>query len=427
MTRAPVSQPSAPKPLAGIKVIDLTSVIFGPLAAQVLADYGADVIKVEPPEGDSTRRTGPAKEADMAGSYLGSNRNKRSVVLDLKRPEAQQALLAMVRQADVFMHNIRPQKLDRIGISVDAVMACNPRLVYASLTGFGEGGPYSGLPAYDDIIQGMSGMASLMQRQSGEMRYFPTVAADKTSGLAVANAILAAIVGRERAGQGCHVEIPMFESMVAFNLVEHMQGQHFDPPMSPIGYARVLAPSRRPYATSDGYVCMMPYSDENWRNFFTEVGRPDIAADPRFQGIANRTRNISELLQYAASFIAKRGTAYWIEICSRHEIPAAPVAGLDDLLNDPHLVQTAFFEHVEDAALGRVVFPGIAARFNGSRLPVSMPPRLGQHTREVLAETGLPREEVHALLAGGAAVQHPRFDASTAASATTGGAASNET
>jgi len=376
------------RPLQGLRVLDLSSVIFGPLASQVLADYGAEVIKVEPPEGDSTRHTGPAVEPGMAAMFLGSNRSKKSVVLDLKQAGAQQALQALAATADVFMHSMRPQKLASLGIEPGPMRARHPRLVYASLLGFLPG-PYAGRPAYDDVIQGMSGLADLMDRQTGEARYLPTIAADKTCAHIAAHAILAALWQRERTGQGAVVEIPMFESMVGFNLVEHFYGQHFDPPRSGSGYPRVLAPWRRPYRTADGFVSMMPYTDLHWRRFFEEVGEPERAADPRFTDIAARTAHIAELLELASSFTGRHSTAHWLATCARLEIPAAPVARLDDLPNDPHLAATGFFESVHDAAMGEVRFPGVPVRFDGARPPVGMPPRLGEHTHELLREAGV--------------------------------------
>ncbi|MES2481331.1 MAG: CoA transferase [Pseudomonadota bacterium] len=399
------------QPLRGVRVIDLSNVVFGPLASQVLADYGADVIKVEPPEGDITRRTGPAAEPGMAAAFLGNNRSKRAIVLDLKQPAAQAALHDLCASADVLMHNIRPQKLHRIGIDGTALRRANPRLIYAALVGFGEDGPYAGRPAYDDIIQGMSGLAMLVHHQFGEVRYLPTIAADKSSAMTVAQAILAALFGRERSGQGCEIEIPMFESTVAFNLVEHMSGRHFDPPLSATGYARVLARSRRPYRASDGYLCLMPYTDTNWRDFFAEVGAPHLADDPRFVGMAQRTRNIEALLALVTGFIGQRTVQEWLTVFERLQIAAARIASLDELQEDPHLLQTGFYTRIDDAAMGALRFPGVPVKIDGERPPIRMAPRLGEHTREILAEAGLPPERIEALLKSGAAVQALRPDA----------------
>ena len=384
-------------PLAGVRVLDLSSVVFGPLSSQVLADYGAEVIKIEAPAGDSTRYTGPALEHGMAAMFLGSNRSKKSVVLDLKTADAREALHALIATADVFMHSMRPQKLAKLGLDKDTLRARYPRLVYVGLHGFGEDGPYAGLPAYDDVIQGMSGLADLMDRQTGEARYLPTIAADKTCGLVGAHAILAALFQRERTGEGCFVEVPMFETMVGFNLVEHFYGMHFNPPLSPPGYPRVMAASRRPYKTRDGYVCMMPYTDLHWQRFFTEVGEPTLATDARFVNQAARTSHIDELLGVLGRFVQLHDTKHWLEVCDRLEIPAAAVARLGDLPDDPHLKATDFFVSLEDDAMGEVRFPRSSVRMDGVQAPIGMPPRLGEHTVALLKEAGLTDAAIAAL------------------------------
>jgi len=393
-------------PLTGVTVIDLSTVVFGPLTSQILADYGANVIKVEAPGGDSTRNTGPAIEKGMAAIFLGSNRSKRSIVLDLKQPKACEAVVALSDRADVFMHSMRPQKLESLGISPEMLCTRNPRLVYAGLHGFAAGGPYSGRPAYDDIIQGMSGLVALAQMQTGNPTYLPTIAADKTCAQIAAHAVLAALFARERTGRGGFVEIPMFEAMVAFNLVEHLYGQHFEPPLGDAGYPRVLTPWRRPYRTADGLICMTPYTDRHWSRFFREVGRADLESDPRFMGISSRTRHIRELLEIAAGYVASGTTAHWISTCDRLEIPAAPIADLDELIEDPHLTSTGFFRHVDDPSMGRLRFTGVPVKFDGQRASIAMPPRLGQDTRHVLREAGLDASAIDALISSGAAVEH---------------------
>ncbi|MDR2332102.1 MAG: CoA transferase [Burkholderiaceae bacterium] len=384
-------------PLAGVRVLDLSSVIFGPYASQVLADYGAEVIKIEPPSGDSTRHTGPAREKGMAAMFLGSNRSKKSVALDLKQADAQQALQALLATADVFMHSMRPQKLAGLGLDVATLRKRFPRLVYVGLHGFGEDGPYAGLPAYDDVIQGMSGLADLMDRQTGEARYLPTIAADKTCGLVGAHAILAALFQRERTGEGCFVEVPMYETMVGFNLVEHFYGMHFNPPLSAPGYPRVMAASRRPYRTRDGYVCMMPYTDQHWRRFFESMDRPELASDERYASQAARTRHIDELLNLLGSFLEQNDTAHWLALCDRLEIPAAPVARLDDLPSDEHLRATQFFVSLQDKAMGELRFARSSVRMDGRQAPMSVPPRLGEHTDELLRQAGLSDAQIAAL------------------------------
>ena len=385
-------------PLSGIRVVDLSTVVMGPYASQWLADLGAEVIKVETPDGDSTRRTGPATEDGMSAIFLGVNRSKKSVVLNLKQPAAQAALHKLLDTADVFLHSMRPQKLGRLDLDPASVMARHPQLVYVSLLGFAEDGPYGGRPAYDDIIQGLCGNAALMAAQTGTVRYFPTISADKTSGLVAALSISAALAGRERnGGKGGMVEVPMFESMVAFNLVEHLYGQHFEPPRATAGYPRVLAPLRRPYQTADGYVCMMPYTDAHWRDFFQAAGRDDLAADARFTDIAARTRHIETLYEITGELVRERSTDDWLALCESLQIPVARVNDLDELVDDPHLRATRFFDQVDDPAMGTLRFPGAPVRFDGERAHAAVPPRLGEHTREVLGSLGLSDAEIAAL------------------------------
>ena len=391
-------------PLHGLKVIDLSSVIFGPYCAQWLADLGADVIKLEAPEGDSTRQTGPGLEPGMAALYLGSNRNKRGLVLDLKTPEGQAALDKLLESTDILLHSIRPQKLKSLGLDSDDLLARHPRLVYAGLHGFGEDGPYGGLPAYDDVIQGMSGIADLMAQSTGSPRYMPTIIADKVSGLTAAIAILSAIIRRQTTGKGGFVEIPMFETMVAFNFVEHFYGHHFSPPKGPLGYPRVMAPWRKPLQTADGHLCMMAYTNAHWRGFFIAAGAPEHLDDPRFASIATRTQHIDAVYGLAAGLIAGKTTGEWLELLEAAQVPCARVIPLASLETDPHLVATGFFQRVETPA-GPLNFPGVPVLFDGVRPPIAAPPHLGEHSRAVLLEAGFSEEDIAALLASRVARQ----------------------
>ncbi len=395
----------ASPPLEGIRIVDLSTVVFGPYASQTLADYGAEVIKVEHPDGESTRYTGPAPERGLSAVFMGANRNKRSVALDLKQAAARDALAAVIATADVFMHSMRPQKLAALGLDADTLLGRHPSLVYANLVGFASNGPYAGRPAYDDIVQGLSGSADLMARTTGEPAYFPTVAADKVSSLVAVHGIMAALLRRARDGVGGLVEIPMFEAATSFNLVEHWFGATWERTPGPLGYPRALARWRRPLATLDGHVCLLPYTDAQWARFFAECDEPGLAGDPRFADIAARTANIEALYAEAGRLAAQRTTAQWLEACERLEIPCAPMNRLDDLADDPHLSATGFFVEQRDPALGTLTMPAFPVTLDGHRMPLRRAPRLGEHTFETLAAAGLDAASIEALIARGAAVQ----------------------
>ena len=401
-----------PPPLANIRVLDMTSVMLGPYATQTLGDYGADIIKIEAPEGDTTRRTGPAKEPGMAATFVGANRNKRSIVLDLKKPEGRDALLRLVDHADVLLYSLRPQKIAALGLAPEVLRKRNRRLIVVGVHGFAEDGPYGGRPAYDDIIQALCGFAALHEMRDGIPAYVPSVIADKTCGLFAAQAVLMGLIGRGADGDGMYVEVPMLEAMVNYTLVEHYYGMHFDPHLSGPGYARLLTRNRQPYRTADGFICVVPYTDAHWRSFFIEVGRRDLADDTRFIGIAARTQNIDALYALAGEHLRDRATGEWLAVFERLDIPAAPINGLDALEDDPHLKATHFFVDVDDPAMGRVRMPGAPLRFENASYPMALPPRLGQHTVEVLREAGMTTDEVDALLRSGAAVQRKPLAAS---------------
>ncbi|NYT63781.1 CoA transferase [Alcaligenaceae bacterium] len=398
------TNPLTPPALDRIRVLDLSSVVFGPYASQILADYGADVIKIESPDGDSTRNTGPAFEPGMAAIFLGVNRNKRSLVLDLKQAAAREALLTLVDQADVFMHSIRPQKMEALGLDPASLRARNPRLIYAGLHGFGNGGAYQGQPAYDDTIQGLSGIADVVARQTDTPRYLPTIAADKTCGLVAAHAILAALFQRERTGQGQFVEVPMFEAMTSYMLVEHFYGRHLSGANQPAGYTRLLTPWRKPYQTTDGYICIMPYTDRHWKRFFEATGNAATAVDPRFTDIAARTQHIAELYELLGGIVLQRSTQDWLDFCAQLEIPATRMNSLDDLEHDPHLQSVDFFVDVPDTEKNTYRFTRSPVRMEQGNIEPAMPPRLGQHTHEILSQAGLSSAQIDAMLASKAAI-----------------------
>ena len=393
-------------PLEGIRVLDLTAYLLGPFGTQILGDLGAEVIKVEPPEGDIMRRLGPSRHDGMAAVFLNLNRNKRSIVLDLKRAAGREALLRLAAGADVFIHNMRPKAIAALDLGYAAVSAANPKIVYCGTYGYRHDGPYGDKPAFDDMIQGASGMAALVGRQGGEPGYVPTAFIDKTVGMAAAYAILAALFHRERSGEGQELEVPMLETMVQFIMVEHLYGLTFEPPLGGAGYPRMLAPQRRPYRTRDGHICILPYTDRQWRRFLELAGRPEVLEDPRFASFGARSENIGELYELIGEVVPERTTAQWLERLDEAQIPAMAVTDPDDLPDDPHLKATGFFEIVEhpsEGALRNMAFPIRLSRSPGELRRLA--PRLGEHGREVLSEAGFGEAEIAALVAEGVTIE----------------------
>jgi len=393
-------------PLQGLRVLDLTSMIAGPHAAQILADYGADVIKIEPPEGDLMRKgVGAARSADMGPLYLQLNRNKRSVVLDVKQPAARKALLQLCERADVFITNTRPAAMRRLKLAYDDVRKVNPRLVYVSLMGYGDTGPYAGKPAYDDLIQGICALPTIVAQTGGEgPRYVPLTVVDRIVGINAAHVILAAVLGRDRTGEGQSVELPMFETMAHFVLGDHLGGRSFDPPIGEAGNPRLTSETRRPYATSDGHVCALVYTDKQWKAFFEGLGRLDqYAANSHLHDFASRRRHVNEVNGIIADFLRTLTTAEALALFERCDIPCAPMNDLDALIDDPHLAAVEFFQTRPHPTEGRIRYNGIPSRWNGAALKITRhAPRLGEHSLAVLKEAGISAEEIAALLASGA-------------------------
>jgi crotonobetainyl-CoA:carnitine CoA-transferase CaiB-like acyl-CoA transferase len=389
-----------PGPLAGTKVLDLTTVVLGPLATQILGDLGAEVIKVEAPEGDIMRYAGPARHREMGHVFLNLNRNKRSLVLDLKQPGATPVLLALAAQSDVLMHNMRPQAMARLGFTWERLSQINPRLVYCSAHGYGQDGPLADRPAFDDIIQGASGLVALEMATGGEARFVPTLIGDKTVGLTMVYAVMAALLQRARTGLGQAVKVPMLETMTAFVMAEHMGGLTFDPPIGPPGYSRMLAPDRRPHRTADGHICILPYTDRHWKDFFHIAGRAELAGDPRLADAQTRSRHVAELYALIAECVSDEPAAFWLDKLKAADIPCGPVNPLAELPADEHLAAVDMFPRTEHPTEGsiRVVRPPV--RFGDADCGLRYPaPRLGEHSREILREAGFGEGEIDDLLA----------------------------
>ncbi|RPJ45215.1 MAG: CoA transferase [Betaproteobacteria bacterium] len=392
------------QPLDGVRIIDLTTVVMGPFATQLLGDLGADIIKIEPPDGDILRHIAPMRHPAMGHIFLHHNRNKRSLVLDLKKPAGYAALQKLLQTADVLIYNVRPQAMQRLRLSYDEVAAVNPRIIYVGAYGFGQRGPYAAQPAYDDLIQGMSALPALFHEAGASSpRYAPLAIADRITGLAAVNAVTTALFARCRTGEGQAVEVPMFETMAQMVLADHMGGHTFQPPEGPHGYARMLAPHRAPYETRDGYMCVLIYNDKHWRAFFRLIGREDMFdTDPRFGSHEARSRNIAEVYAFAAEQLKQRTTAEWEKLLREADIPAAPMKTVADLLNDPHLAQTGFFMETEHPSEGRLREMTLASHWSGADpMPHRPAPRLGEHSAEILREAGYADADIERLAAEG--------------------------
>jgi len=385
-------------PLAGIRVIDLTTAVLGPVATQLLGDLGADVIKVETPDGDFMRQLGPERHPGMAAYFLNINRNKRSIALDLKRPAARAALLDLAATADVFVHNMRLSAMERLGLGYAAVAARNPRIIYAAATGFNKDGPQRDRPAYDDVIQGEGGFAALNASIAGEPRFVPMAICDKLVGQMLASAIGMALFCRERTGIGQEVYVPMLESVVAFNLVDHLWHGVLAEPEKGLGYPRMFTPHRRPYPTSDGYVCLLASTDQQWARLFAALDAAALIDDPRFATLAARTDNIDALYSIVVDRMRQRSTAEWLQRLTEADVPHGQVMGLQDLVDSPYLRDTGFLRRVEHPSEGAMLTTAVTMNFSRTpgelRLP---PPRLGQHTEEVFAAIGYTAEQIDTL------------------------------
>ena len=382
--------------LEGIRVIDLTSVVIGPICTRTLADQGADVIKVEPPAGDLLRNLAKGgRNPGMPGKFLNFNRNKRSICLDLKKEAGADAVRRLVKTADVFVSNVRPTALGRANLDWETLSAINPRLIYCGIVAFGEGGRYYNQPAYDPIVQSLSGIAGTFERAHGKPIFVPMVMSDHVTGLIAAQCIGFALYRREKTGLGESIEVPMLENMASFVMSEHMGGETFIPAAGPTGDNRLVSPDYRPQPTRDGYITISPNTDAQAFAFFDAIGRPELKTDPRFNSPASRTAHAHDYFQVRAKGLAQRTTDEWIDIFNELDIPAARYNGIDDLFDDPHLNDVNFFNEVEHPSEGRIRTTKTPNTFGGGGRDNELTaPLKGQHTKDVLTEIGYTKTEI---------------------------------
>jgi crotonobetainyl-CoA:carnitine CoA-transferase CaiB-like acyl-CoA transferase len=392
-------------PLQGVRVLDLTTVVMGPFATQILGDFGADIIKVEPPEGDVIRNAWPFRNPGMGTIFLNTNRNKRSIVLDLKKDEAREACLALAAKADVLVYNIRPQAMARLHLSYEQVRAVNERIIYVGCFGFSQRGPNAAKAAYDDMIQGAAGIPYLLKRQgAAEPRYAPMIVADRSVGQQVASAVNAALYYREKSGKGQRIDVPMYEHLLQMILGDHLGGYTFEPPHGPPGYVRILSPDRRPYETKDGYVCALIYNQKQWQGFCEVIGQPGLMQQPEYATHEARSQNYDQAYKLVAAELKKRTTGEWIEAFEKADIPVQKMNSLDDIVADPHLAAIGYLKSVEHPTEGRIKTLAVPSEWSESKPEYRRhAPRLGEHTREVLEEAGYSAERIDSMVKSGAA------------------------
>ena len=394
-------------PLDGIKVVDLTTIVVGPICTRTLADYGAHVTKVEAPGGDLLRTMAEGhRNVGMSGKFINFNRNKRSIVIDIKKPEGHAALLKLISQADVFVSNVRPEALARAGLDHASLSKSNPRLIHCQILAFGRDGRYYNRPAYDPVIQSLSGVAGTIARATGEPRFVPMVMSDHTSGLIAAQCIGFALYRREKTGKGEAIDVPMLENMASFVSSEHLGAATFDPPVGPTGDGRLLSPNYKPVPTKDGYATVRPNTNAQAFAFFDAIGRPELKTDPRFDSAASRTKNAAAYFEVQSTGLVGKTTDEWVELFDKLDVPAARYNTIDELMTDPHLKDVGFFREEHHPSEGKLRRSKPANTFSGGmRQEQGHAPLMGEQTREILAEAGYGAAEIDALLAAGAVLE----------------------
>ncbi|MGD9921214.1 MAG: CaiB/BaiF CoA transferase family protein [Lautropia sp.] len=389
-------------PLEGTRVFDLTSVVMGPYCTMLLRAMGADVIKVESPEGDVTRAVGPYRQKGQSGLFINANSGKRSIAIDLKSPAGRRVCLDLVASCDVFVHSIRPDGLQRLGLDYPSVAAINPRLIYCNLLGFGRRGRYYGKPAYDDTIQAISGLSMLQAEQLGAPGYIPSVFGDKLTGLMAAYAISAAMVSRHKNGLGQEIDVPMFETMAGCLLLEHASGSTFKPPIGRPLYQRLVGKHRKPVLTKSGYISIMVYNDKQWEGFCMAADRRDLLSDPRFLTIEERTNHTDEYYALVSSIVLTKTAEEWGQLLEKAEVPCVPLNRLDDLPSDPHMQDVGFFKEIPDQWGNAMQLPRFSVDLYGTpALEPGAAPVLGEHSEQILRELGYPAREIEELIEKG--------------------------
>ena len=398
------------KPLDGIRIVDFSNMLMAPYASQILGDMGADVIKIETPEGDPIRGIGPERHRGMGAMFLNVNRSKRSLVLDLKKADGHAAMIDLIKSADILLYNRRPHVMQRLALDYERIAKVNPRIVYAGLFGYGQSGPYAHKPAFDDLIQAAVAIPWLSHQVDGrEPAYVPTAIIDRAVALWAVGQITAALLHQSRTGQGQRIDMPMFEMMASFVLADHLSGHTFEPPIGDLGYPRMLIPDRRPFRTRDGYLGVMIYTDRHWRSFFAALGREEeFDNDARFASMTTRTQNIAAIYAELADLLRTKSNQEWLALFEETDIPAMPLQSLETLIEDKHLQATGFFSWIDHPSEGRLREMAVPAEWSVTQPGPTRPvPRLGEHSAEVLREIGYSDERIAALVESGVTSNSP--------------------